>query len=224
MSTEVQGSPRKLPLAKLGIAALVLVVIGVLALRGLDWIALKNQFIGLVRGAWPRVFFLAMLLLPAVGLPMSAFTLTAGEAFAPQMTMGGVIAVALVVVAINLALSYWVVRYMFRPLLMKLLKRYGYQVPQVTPQNALNVALVVRCTPGPPYPLQNIVLGVAEVPFRLYMIVSWLVLLPWVVGAIVLGQGLFSGNFAAVLTGVSVLVAATIAVQWLRKKYFARAG
>jgi uncharacterized membrane protein YdjX (TVP38/TMEM64 family) len=92
----------------------------------------------------------------------------------------------------------------------------------VTSENALNVTLLVRCTPGPPYVLQCAVLGIAEVPFRLYMVVSFLALLPWVVGAIVLGQGLFNGNFKVAASGLGVLVIAVIAVQWVRKKYARR--
>jgi uncharacterized membrane protein YdjX (TVP38/TMEM64 family) len=123
---------------------------------------------------------------------------------------------------VNLALAYWVSRYALRPALTALVARFGYTVPRVTPANALNVALLVRLTPGPPYPLQCFVLGIAEVPFRLYMIVSFLALLPWVLGAIILGQGLFQGNFKVAATGVGVLVVAVIAVQWARRKYFTR--
>ena len=118
MSSEVPSSPRNLPLVKLGLAVVVLAAVAVLLLRGVDLVALKNQFIGLIRDAGPVVFFVAMALLPAVGLPMLAFTITAGEAFAPRMTMAGVVAVSLAVVALNLALCYWVVRYLLRPLLL----------------------------------------------------------------------------------------------------------
>jgi uncharacterized membrane protein YdjX (TVP38/TMEM64 family) len=193
-----------------------------LALRGVDVRGLIDQGMALIRDAGPWVFFTAMALLPAFGAPMMAFTIPAGEAFAERMGMGGVIAVALVALTINLALSYWVARYALRPLLMRLVTRFGYSVPRVTPENALNVALIVRCTPGPPYPVQCFVLGIAEVPFRLYMIVSFFALLPWVVGAIVLGQGLFQGNFKVAATGIGVLVVAVIAVQWVRKKYFTK--
>jgi uncharacterized membrane protein YdjX (TVP38/TMEM64 family) len=81
---------------------------------------------------------------------------------------------------------------------------------------------VVRFTPGPPFALQGFVLGVAEAPFRLYMIVSWIAVLPWAVGAIVLGQGLFNGNFRAAAMGLGVLVVGIIAVQWVRQKFFNR--
>jgi uncharacterized membrane protein YdjX (TVP38/TMEM64 family) len=209
-------------LIKLAIAAVVLLVVAVLVLRGLDLRALVNQGMNLVREAGPWVFFGAMAILPALGFPMSLFTIPAGEAFRDRMGLGGVIAVTLVVMAFNLAFGYWVARYAFRPLLMRLLARYGYTVPRVTAANALQIALLVRLTPGPPYALQTAILGVAEIPFRLYMIVSWLALLPWVIGAIILGQGLFSGNVAALFAGLGVIVVAVIAVQMVRRRFARR--
>ena len=43
--------------------------------------------------------------------------------------------------------------------------------------------------------MQSYILGLAEVPFRLYMVVSWLCKLPMAIGAVVLGKGVFNGNF-----------------------------
>ena len=58
--------------------------------------------------------------------------------------------------------------------------------------------------------MQSYILGLAEVPFRLYMIVSWLCILPWSVAFIVLGpERVFNGNFKLVGTGIGVLIAAT---------------
>jgi len=222
MSPEETPQRRKLPVGKLLLAGIGLGVLAFLVLRELDVVALKDGLIGTIRAAGPWVFFSAMAVLPALGAPMMAFTIPAGEAFAAQMGMAGVIAVALAVVTVNLAFAYWVARYALRPLLTTLIQRYGYKIPRVTPANALNIALVVRFTPGPPYFLQCFVLGIAEVPFRLYMLVSFLALVPWVVGAIILGRGLFSGNFRAAAIGAGLLVVAVVAVQWVRKKYFSR--
>ena len=166
---------------------------------------------------------MTLAVLPAAGAPLMAFTLSAGEAFGPQLSMGGVIAVALAVIALNLALTYWLARYALRPLLTNLVTRYGYKVPSITPQNALSVSLVVRLTPGPPFFLQGYLLGLAEVPFKLYMIVSWLCVLPWAVGAMVMGRGILNGNFKVAATGLGVLVVAVVLVQFARKKYAKRA-
>lgn len=222
MSNALQARKRKLPWAKLAIAGLVLLAIAVLTLRGVDIRGLAEQVVAAIRQAGPVAFFAAMMVLPTFGVPMAAFAIPAGEAFSPQFGMPGVIVVAVIAIAVNLAVTYWVARYAFRPPLMALLKRYGYAVPQITRGNALSVLLVVRLTPGPPYIVQGIILGVAQAPFRLYMIVSWLAILPWAIGGIILGKGLFSGNFAVVVIGLGLLVVVGIAVQWVRRKYATR--
>lgn len=222
MLTEEAVPKRKIPLVKLAIVGIVLLAGAVAILRGVDVRAHLAHGMDLIRRAGPVAYFSAMMVLPAVGAPLMAFTIPAGEAFAGQLGMAGVIAVALSAIAVNLALTYWLARYALRPLLTGLIKRYGYDIPRITPRNALNVLLVVRFTPGPPFALQSFVLGVAEAPFRLYMIVSWIAVLPWAVGAIVLGQGLFNGNFRAAAMGLGVLVVGVIAVQWVRQKFFGR--
>ena len=223
MSSEAPAV-KKIPWVKLAVAGVVLAVAAVLVVRGVDLPALINRGMDLIRRVGPVAFFLAMAVLPTAAVPFSLFTIPAGEAFAPQLGLGTVIAIALVVLAVNLALSYWVARYALRPVLTRLLQRYGYAVPRVTPDNALAVTLVMRLTPGPPYVVQCYVLGIAEVPFGLYMIASWLCQAPWVVGFIVLGQGLLNGNFIVAAKGLGVLVVLVVAVQWLRKKYAKREG
>ncbi len=210
---------RKLPVIKLAVAALLLLVAAILVLRGVDLRALVDRGMALIRGLGPWLFFTIMAL---PGVPIFGLSIPAGEAFRAQLGLGGVIGAVMVAALINLALAYWLSRYALRPLLTRLIARYGYTVPRVTPENALNVALIVRCTPGPPYALQCCVLGIAEVPFRLYMIVSFLALMPWALGGIILGQGLFQGNFKLALGGLGVLVVAVMAVQWLRRRYFTK--
>lgn len=195
-----------------------------LFLRGVNVGDLLDRGLALVRGGGPVLFFAAEALLPALGAPLAAFNLVAGEAFAPQMTMPGVVAAAMVAIALNLALTYWLARHAFRPFLTKLVARYGYTVPRVTAANALTVSLVVRLTPGPPFFLQGYLLGLAEVPFRLYMIVSWLAVLPWAVAFIVLGKAAREGSFGKIVTAVGLIVVAVVAVQLIRRRLARREG
>lgn len=221
-SEETPIAKRKLPIVKLAVGAVVLLGVAAFFLRGVDLMALKDRAFAIIRGVGPVTFFSAMAVLPTLAVPITLFTIPAGEAFAPQFGMGGVIAICLVILALNLALTYWVARYAARPLLTKLLKRYGYNVPRATPENALAITLVMRLTPGPPYAVQGYVLGIAEVPFGLYMVGSWLCQAPYAIGFIVLGQGLLNGNFMLAAKGLGVLVVAIVGVQWWRKKYSKR--
>lgn len=215
---EVQRASLRGPLLRGGVLVLAVVVAGGLALRGFpvrDWI---DQGMVIIRSAGPWVFFFAMAVLPLFGAPLLAFTIPAGEAFAGQMTLGGVVAATLTAIALNLALTYWLAHRAVRPLLERLTGRFGYTVPRVTAGNALTVALLVRLTPGPPFFLQSYLLGLAAIPFRLYMFVSWFCVLPWAVGAVVLGRGVLNGNFKMIVMGVGVIVAAVAAVQFIRRR------
>ena len=216
--TEVKRAPLRGPLIKGGVLVLAVLVVGALALRGVPVRDGIDQGMTMVRSAGPWVFFFAMAVLPLFGAPLLAFTIPAGEAFAGQMTLGGVIAAALAAIALNLALTYWLAHRAVRPLLERLTERFGYTVPRVTPGNALTVALLVRLTPGPPFFLQSYLLGLAAIPFRLYMFVSWFCVLPWAVGAVVLGRGVLNGNFKMAVMGVGVIIATVAAVQLIRRK------
>lgn len=223
MPSQTPPKKKKLPWLKLAVLAVGLLVGAALLLRGAHPRELIDQGMGLVRAAGPVAFFAAMAILPAAGAPLMAFTLSAGEAFGAQLSMGGVIVVSLTMIALNLALTYWLARYALRPALTNLVVRYGHKIPSITKKNALSVALVVRLTPGPPFFLQGYILGLAEVPFRLYMVVSWLCVMPWAVGAIVMGQGILNGNFKVAATGLGLIVVAVVIVQIVRAKYAKRA-
>jgi uncharacterized membrane protein YdjX (TVP38/TMEM64 family) len=224
MPPESPPPRKKLPLVPLAVAGVILGAAAFLVLRGLDIKGLESRGLALIRGLGPWAFFSGMAILPALGFPLSLFTLLAGELFAPTMTMGGVIAAAFVAIAANVALTYFLARFALRPLIARLAARYGYTVPKATAENALSIAMALRLTPGPPFFVQSYLLGMAEVPFRMYMVVSMVCQLPWMVGAIVLGKGIFNGNFQLVLYGIGVLTVATLAVQWLRKRYASRAA
>ena len=224
MSTPEPLKKRKLPVFRLALLVVVLAVGAVLVLRGFDVRGAAKQGMAAIRAAGPWAFFGAIVVLPAVGAPLSAFTFSAGEIFAPSMTMTGVVAATLASIAANLALTYWLGRYALRPLLSRIAAYYGYRIPRVTKDNALSIILVLRLTPGLPFFMQSYILGLAEAPFRLYMIASWLCMVPMVVGAVILGEGLFGGHMKTTVIGVAVIVVAVIIVHWLRKRYASRAA
>src|SRR5690606_38939710 len=94
------------PKQKLWIAGLVVLLagVGVFALADqLDLAARMDRVVERVRAAGPVPFFAAMTLLPAVGFPLSAFTLVAGPVFGPTLGVGVVVGLAILGIAINVA-------------------------------------------------------------------------------------------------------------------------
>ncbi len=219
------SSPAKVPvglLVKLGLVTGVAVAVGVLLLRGVDVRGLIDQVFALVREAGPWAFFGSMAVLPACGFPISPYYLTAGEAFAGQMTMPGVLAAALLANSVQFALSFWLAHRALRPLVEWLLAQAKYRVPQVKPENETTVAVLVRVTPGPPLCMQSYLLGLSGVRFRTYMWVS--VAVQGLMGSafIVFGKALMSGKGGLALLGLMVLVFAIAVVQLVRKRFAKR--
>ena len=204
---------------KLAGAAVLLLVVAVLLLRGVNLKTYWDAGMAMIQKAGPWMFFSAMAVLPAAGAPLLAFVLPAGPAFSGQLGLGGVIAACGAALAVNLALTYWVARRALRPLAERLVVRMGYKIPQIDEEAQMEVTLLLRITFGPPFFLQNYILGLCNVAFPVYLAVSWCVVMAQVVGYIVFGDALVHGRGGMALMGVSLLIAAGIIVHLLRKHY-----
>ena len=74
----------------------------------------------------------------------------------------------------------------------------------------------MRVTPGPPFPVQSYVLGLAGVPFSIYMVISMLVASVFAIGMIFFGESLMHGSSGLLVAGVSMLIAAFVAIRLVR--------
>ena len=177
--------------------------------RGLDW----------VRGVGPGTFFGLMAVLPGLGCPLMIFTLSAGPVFGPVMGLPMVIALASLSLGINLSLTYWLARWVLRPWIERLCSWLGYTLPQVAAEDRLGLLVLVRVTPGPPYALQNFVLGLTAIPFGLYMAVSFVIVSLYSAAFILFGDALVHGRGKTALLAVSLFIAFSVGVKFLRRHY-----
>jgi uncharacterized membrane protein YdjX (TVP38/TMEM64 family) len=217
MSTEAVAPKRKLPWLKLAVVAVVLGVGALLVLRGLDVRALAERAMALVRAQGPVVFFLAMAILPGVGAPASPFDLAAGPAFGEQLGMPLVVVLACAALTVNMTLTYWLARRALRPVLERLMTRFGYKLPALEPSELMDLTIVMRVTPGMPFVIQNYLLGMARVPFGRYVIVSSVIIWIYTVGIVLFGDAVLHGKGGMAVVAVSVLVVAAVATHWVRK-------
>jgi uncharacterized membrane protein YdjX (TVP38/TMEM64 family) len=211
--------PSRALLVKLAVVAGVLLIAAALAARGLDLKGLLAQGLQLIRDAGPVAFFLGMALLPALGVPQSVFSLTAGPVFGPSLGIVTVIVLSVLALVTNMALSYFLARRALRPVLLKLFRRLGYQLPRVTPGAELDLIVLLRVTPGVPFPVQNYLLGLAEVPFGKYLLVSTLIQGPLNTAVILFGDAMLQGKGRTAFVAFSLLLALMAATQLLRKHY-----
>lgn len=180
--------------------------------EAIDWVLTQ------VRGLGPVAFFSLMALLPGLGVPVSVFTLTAGPVFAPVMGLPLVVVVSLLCLGVNLVLTYGLSRWLLRPWAERLCAWLGFKIPEVSEADQRSLVILVRVTPGPPYVLQNYVLGVARVSFVTYFVISWAVVSLYSTAVIIFGDALVHGKGRGALIAVSLLVAFVVGVRFARKK------
>jgi uncharacterized membrane protein YdjX (TVP38/TMEM64 family) len=216
---EARSATNHALILKLAAVAAVALVAAFLVWWGFDLKALFLQVMGWIRDAGPWVFFTAMALLPTVGFPILGFAIPAGPAFSERMGLAGLLAAYGAALAVNLALTYWVARFGLRPLIERLVTRAGHRVPQFDPREQRELTLLLRITPGPPFFVQNYLLGLGNVDFFTYMWISWLVVMIYGVGVIVFGDALAHGQARVAIVGFSVFMAVIIAVHLVRRHY-----
>jgi len=210
---------KKQMLIKLAVLGVIIVTAAAFVLSGVDIKALLEQGIEITREAGPVMFFTAMAILPAIGCPLTVFTLPAGSVFAPELGMPLVLLLVCLSIAVNLAISYWLSRHLFRPWLIKLLNWLGYKLPEVSAHNHRTLVVLVRVTPGPPYVLQSYLLGLAGIPFVTYFIISWIISSAYACAFVLFGDALMHGRGKMALIAIGLFVVLTVGVQFIRRRY-----
>jgi len=219
MSSEPAPAKKKLLLLKLGIAVFGLGAIGVFLLRGVDLRAIIERGMALIRDLGPVAFFVAMAILPGLGVPVMPFHLTAGSAFGEKLGMPLVVALAVGAVTVNLIITFALARRALRPLLQKLMTRLGYKLPAMEAGDLTDLTIVLRVTPGTPFFVQNYLLGLAGVPFGKYLIVSCIVTWIYTAAFVLFGDALLHGKGQMAMLAGSLLVVAVVVTHWARKHY-----
>ncbi len=205
------------------VAGVVLVALGVWAATQPPefWSRMKEEVgagMDWVRGLGAGWYFAAFAVLPGVGLPVSVFAISAGPLFGPVLGLPTVLALTGVSMAVSLTISYVLARYVLRPWVTRLLGYMGYTVPVVPPEKRRMLTVLVRITPGPPYVFQSFLLGLAEVPFGLYLGISWVISTANICLVIVFGDALMKGQGKVAVAALIGVILVVTAVKLVRKK------
>ena len=166
----------------------------------------------------PAMIFLAIVILPAGPFPVSVLLLAAGVVYGERFGLFVAGLLALSAIVLNFSLTYWIARYPARKLVARLIRNFDVEIPKLPDHHVRRFTIVFRITPGLPFFLQNYILGIAEVPFRVYFVVSLLAQIVWTFGFVVSGGAIFEGEAGKAIAGICLLVVATLLTQTLRKK------
>jgi uncharacterized membrane protein YdjX (TVP38/TMEM64 family) len=210
---------RKKLLLRVGLVLVAAVALGIFLLKGVHFQELASTAVAFVTRLGPWAFFTAMAILPAFAAPNSAFSLIAGSAFGPGMGMTNVVLAGTVALVANMALTYWLARFVFRKWLAQLLEKLGYKLPKVDRADMTDLIIILRTTTGIPAFVQNYTLGLVDAPVGKYFLISCLCAIPGNAAYIIFGEALLQGRGGTVLLALSLIVALAAATQLLRRHY-----
>jgi uncharacterized membrane protein YdjX (TVP38/TMEM64 family) len=201
-------------------AAALVVALGIFVWAGGN--ARLTAGIAFFRDAGPLPFFVAMAILPACGFPLLPFLLAAGLVFGPRLGSFLAAAYAAAALGVNASLSYWIADRAFRPAVTRWVTRLGYRLPAWRGASAWDVALLLRAIPGPPFFLQSYLLGLARIPFGIYLATSFVIPALSFTGAAVFGAAWARGDRRGLIFGAGVVIIISAVVHRTRRRLSAR--
>ncbi|WP_269543022.1 TVP38/TMEM64 family protein [Cerasicoccus fimbriatus] len=157
----------------------------------------------------------AIAILPLFAFPVSLLLVLVGYKFGPfyglLFAMGGV--------AINDALSYWLARTLLRGKIVRLLEKRKLKVPVIKKENEVQWIALLRIMPGSPMIIQSYLLGLANVNFMRYMVISVPIQSIHVFLIIMFGDAVFEGEVGMIIFAVSLIVVVGIACRMIFNYY-----
>jgi uncharacterized membrane protein YdjX (TVP38/TMEM64 family) len=214
---------KKIIILVLIILAILLVwIFDVFSLVSLDRIDEMSNFIDSL-GIWAPIAFITLYIMATVlfvpGLPL---TLLAGIAFGPVL---GSIWVS-IASTIGASLAFLVGRFIGRDLI---LARFGNsdifkKLDEGIKNQGWKMIAITRLMPLFPFNAQNYVYGLTDVPFKTYVLISWICMLPATIGYVFLAGAIVGGEGNAVRTisyvgiGVAVLMLLSLGGKFLGKR------
>jgi uncharacterized membrane protein YdjX (TVP38/TMEM64 family) len=195
----------------LGLALIAMLVAAKVFGLGARLGEVRTWILGL--GAWGPVVFIALYAVAVVAaIPGSVLTIAAGAMF------GSVLGVGIVSIASTLgaALAFAVARWFARDSVARWLSRNDefLKLDRMTSEHGAIMVAITRLVPLFPFTLLNYGFGLTRVPFRTYVLWSWVCMLPgtilYVVGADAVTRGLAEGRVPWPLVGVIASVAAIL--------------
>lgn len=165
---------------------------------------------------WALVLLLATL--PGIGFPISPVLFLFGIVLVPRFGLPATLALGIGAQAVCTTWAYALAAGPLRLWLLRIFYK-DRTLPDMSSGNALRLGLILRLTPGIPYALQNIALGLVGMRLRPYLIVSIPTTALWTVGFITTGGALFEGQTGMAISGIAIIVVLAVATRMISRKY-----
>jgi len=175
---------------------------------------LLDQFLASLRQWGPVPFYLVFAVLVSVGVPPTPFLLAAGAAFDFPANL---LALPLAYAA-SLGLAFPLANRLFRRQLDAFLTAKAPVVANLLKESPALATVLVRCTPGFPYVLQNCLLVSTGQPFGRFFLASLPPLVLFGVLYLAIGKSLLAGKYGLLGLALFALVAVLFLFRHLARR------
>lgn len=178
------------------------------------------KFLETARGylaARPWLLLASIAVLPGFGFPISPLLILLGASMGPTHGLPATCALGILAQAACSLWAYGAAVGPLRNIVSRLIFRQR-DWPEITRENAFRVTLLVRLTPGIPFAVQNVALGLLGVRLRTYLGASIPPQALYAVGFIATSGAIFEGRTGIAITGVLLLICLGIATRVVLKR------
>jgi uncharacterized membrane protein YdjX (TVP38/TMEM64 family) len=165
----------------------------------------------------PLLYFLAFAILPAIGVPLTMFYLTAIPVLGGVHPVIGIL-IALTAVALNMTLTNLLARSVLHPGIEWVIRHRQLSIPKIQPANEWKVVLATRLSPIP-FALQNYLLALGHARWRNYLGLSMLVQGAIGVAMMLVGESILSGGLGYILLALFAFLLLNLLSDYLRKRF-----
>lgn len=164
----------------------------------------------------PAWLYVSLCVLPGLAFPVAPLLILAGIVWGatPKACL-----IALSAILLNVVWTHLLSSAPCRHLLIRILGDRWTKWKDMPSDQAWRVALILRITPGIPLFLQNYLIGLLGVPLRVSLLLTIPITGTYVCGFVITGGAIFEGKSGLIAAGISLLIVASLAIQWLKKRY-----
>lgn len=162
----------------------------------------------------PALLIGCFLMLPMMFFPITVLLVLIGLRFD---ALAGIL-IMFMGMPVHLLFSFFVVRSIFRSQLERFARKKKYAIFNIPANRQLGFAFVFMAVPGLPYAVKNYLLPISGIPFREYLLISWLVNGVMGVPFVILGHAASEWNIYLVIILLLLLLAAYFIAKQVQKK------
>lgn len=162
------------------------------------------------------LYFAAFAILPACGVPLTFFYLTAIAVLGGGNPVIGV-SLGILAVALNMILTRLVSRGVLHPVIERMIRSRNLSIPRLQPQNEVKIVLALRLSPIP-FALQNYVLALGHAGWKTYLGISLVIQGAIGTAVMLVGESVLTGGLGYILLALSAFIALHLILDRIRRR------